>query len=369
MIIGIDANEANITHRAGVGQFAFHILSSLAKLPSSHQFHLYLKDSPLPDLPPPKPNWHYHIFGPKKLWTKLALPLRLSFNPHHLDCFVSLSHYSPPFLTIPTIPTIHDLGYLSTPEQFTPQVYYQLKNWTAAAISRSSHLLAVSQFTKDEIHRIYHYPLSKISLVPNGVGDPPPISTSSVKSTLTKFRINRPFILCLGTLKPSKNIPRFITAFARFAKSNPRYQLVIAGKKGWLFDDIFLRVKKHHLEDKIIFTDYISESEKWSLLSTATCLAIPSLYEGFGIPAVEAMKIGTPVLAANIPPLAEVIDRQGVFVNPLSVSSIVLGLQKIISPTVQKNLRLSGPKQAGKYTWDSSALQLLTCLESLPDSR
>ena len=125
MIIGIDGNEANVTNRVGVGQYAFHSLLALYDLDQTNQYHIYLKNPPLTDLPPQRKNWQYHVFGPSFLWTKIALPLHLYLDQIKLDLFYSPSHYSPMFSPFPTVPTIHDLGYLQFPQQFTKKDFYQ----------------------------------------------------------------------------------------------------------------------------------------------------------------------------------------------------------------------------------------------------
>ncbi len=356
MLIGIDANEANIEKRVGAGQYAYNLLLSLSRLDQDNQYYIYLKDQPLPDLPPPKKNWQYRIFGPQKLWTKLALPLHLYTDGLKLDLFYSLTHYSPHFSPFPTIPTIHDLGYLDTPDQFTPKDLHQLIYWTKHSLQRAAHVIAVSEFTKAELHRIYHLPLSQITVAPNGVGDIPKIKTSS---TLKKFNIQEPYFLYLGTLKPNKNIPFLIKSFSLFSQNHPEFSLVIAGKKGWLFEEIFSTVQKLHLENKTIFTDYISQNDKWPLIKNATAFIIPSTYEGFGIPAIEAMKVGTPVIASSIPAFKEVVGQAGLFIDPQDPSTLVTSLNLILQPQTRQKLIPLGFKQAKHYTWDYTASQVI----------
>jgi glycosyltransferase involved in cell wall biosynthesis len=369
MIIGIDGNEANIHNRVGVGQFAFHIIQALNHLDPQNQYIVYLKNPPLPDLPPESPRWHYRVFGPKKLWTKVALPINLYLHTLKPDLFFSPSHYSPHFSPIPTIPTIHDLGYLNYPQQFTRKDLAQLTNWTKDSIFKASRLVCVSEFTKSEIQKIYHVDPSRISVVPNGVDQNlalPPLKSD--QKTLQKFHIQKPYFLYLGTLKPSKNIPFLIKSYAIFTKTNPSHKLVIAGKKGWLFEDIFQVVKDHHLNDSIIFTDYLTEPEKWSLYRQATCTIIPSLYEGFGIPALESMKVGTPVISSSIPALKEVIGPSGLYIDPFQPQTLANALHQIIKPEVRNQQSKSGLSRVRLFTWQKSASILLGVFQNLPIS-
>ena len=363
MNIGIDGNEANLTQRVGAGQYAFHLLTELAKLPSNNIFHIYLKNKPLSDLPAESANWHYHIFGPPKLWTRFALPFHLYFSKIKLDLFFSPSHYSPLFSPFPTVPTIHDLGYLDRPQDFNAKDIHQLINWTKQSLHRAKHIIAVSQFTKNELVRIYKLEPQKISIVPNGVADPPEINNPSI--VLSKFNIRQPYFIDVGTLKPNKNLPFLISAFAKFHHQNPKFQLVIAGKKGWLFDEVFSTVKKEQIESAVIFTDYISETEKWNLLKNAQALVIPSTYEGFGIPAIESQKIGTPVIASGIPAFREVLDDTAILVNPHDQASLLQAFEEVQKPKIRHKLIADGLKRSATYSWVNSAKSLIHAFNTI----
>lgn len=369
MIIGIDGNEANLETRVGVGQYAFNIIKSLYAIDQTNQYYIYLKSPPLPDMPPTRSNWHYRVFGPSKLWTKLALPFHLYFDGLKLDLFYSPSHYSPHFSPFPTIPTIHDLGYLQTPDQFTKKDFYQLSEWTKRSIYQAKKIVTVSQFTKDELVKTYHINPDIISIAYNGVNQLPQIPENISLNILKKFNITKPYFLYLGTLKPNKNIPFLITAFAAFLKlqntTAPSYQLVIAGKKGWLFDEIFQTVKTEKIENSTIFTDYISETEKWSLYKHAQATVIPSTYEGFGIPAIESQKAGTPVISSNIPVFTEVLQKSTLSINPTDISSLTDALNKITNPLIRSKFVSLGSHQSDKFTWTNSARSLIKIFSTI----
>jgi glycosyltransferase involved in cell wall biosynthesis len=366
MVIGIDGNEANLTTRVGVGQYAYNLLCQLSILDKSNHYYIYLKDKPLPDMPKIRDNWHYRVFGPKKLWTKIALPFHLYTDGLKLDLFFSPSHYSPHFSPFPTIPTIHDLGYLSTADQFTKKDLYQLTEWTKHSLLKAHHVVAVSQFSKNEINRVYGINLNKISVVSNGVGNIPEITTKTSSDILAKFNIAKPYFLYLGTLKPSKNLPFLISAFAAYLKLTRSDQLlVIAGKKGWLFDEIFKTVTKENIEDRVIFTDYISETEKWVLYKKAIATVLPSLYEGFGMPAIESQKIGTPVIVSFIPAFKEVLHGLAIYIDPFITNGLVNAFMEVQNPEIRKILIKLGLSQSQKYTWTSSAKSLLAVFNKL----
>lgn len=362
MIIGIDGNEANLPIKVGVGQYAFNILWELYRQDDKNTYHIYLKSPPATDLPPATPNWIYHVFGPQKLWTKLALPLYLYLQNFSLDFFISPSHYSPHFSPYPTIPTIHDLGYLDTPEQFNRKDIYQLIHWTKRSIRQAHRIIAVSEFTKNEIHRIYQVPLDQIIVVPNGVGQKPILSRATVTQVLKKYSLHSRFFITLGTLKPNKNIPFLLESFHQFlstSSSRAKYQLVIAGKKGWLFHEIFTKVSQLKLKKKVVFTDYITETEKWALLQSAWATVLPSTYEGFGIPAIESQLVNTPVIASQIPAYQEVLQKSALLIDPHQPATLVKALQLICQSPIQKKLIIQGQKTAKLYTWQKSAKTLI----------
>ena len=350
MLIGIDGNEANIQKRVGTGQYSYQLLVALSRLDTKNCYLIYLKDPPSGDMPKSSPTWKYHVFGPKKMWTRFALPIQLYFGTRP-DIFFSPSHYLPLISPVPTVCSIMDLGFLHYPQQLTQKDLYQLTAWTAASIKQAKHVITISQFTKQEIVDTYHYPALRISVVYPGVSPP--------KKIMTDASLPANFFLSLGTLKPSKNIPFLIEAFSSFSQKNPSYKLMIVGKKGWLYDQIFATVKQYNLMDKIIFQDYITEYQKWPLLKQAKALIIPSLYEGFGIPAIEAMAVGTPVIASTSASLLEIVKNYGLLIDPHHPSELTQALSTIILSKSQEKYRKLGYKRAKDFSWNASAQILI----------
>ncbi len=379
MIIGIDGNEANISNKVGVGQYAFKLLWHLYQLDQKNNYIIYLKEKPLSDLPLPRQNWQYKIFGPGKLWTRIALPLHLFTQKERLDLFYSPSHYSPSFSPFPTIPTIHDIGYLKFQQQFTQKDLYQLINWTKESLKKSTQIVTVSQFSKDEIIETYHINPNKIHIAYNGVDEPPKIDQKIQNKILSSYNLKpNNYYLYLGTLKPNKNIPFLIKSFALFLKkqkemsslhqgrmSEGQVGLVIAGKKGWLFDEIFATVKQEGIENNVVFTDFVTEDQKWTLYQNAIASVLPSVYEGFGIPAIESMKIGTPVIVSDIPPFREVVQDCGLFIDPSNPNDLCQKMIEIKNPEIRQKLSKISKPQADKFSWDSTAKSVLQVFEKL----
>lgn len=365
MFIGIDGNEANQNIRVGVGQYAYNLLLELYRQRQNDQYYIFLKQKPLADLPPKTNNWHYLVFGPQKLWTKIALPLHLLLSSVKLDLFYSPSHYSPSFSPFPTIPTIHDIGYLKYQDQFTKKDLYQLINWTKASLDKAIHIIAVSEFTKNELIKTYQTNPKNISIISNGVGQIPLPKDDIAKKTLNKFKIYKPYFLALGTLKPNKNYPFLINSFIEFSKKHPDYQLVIAGKKGWLYQEIENLLNSQKISNKVIFTDYITDNEKWVLLNKALSLVIPSTYEGFGIPAIESLKMNTPVISSDIPSLREVLGETPLYIDPYKSNTLVSAMNKVLDKNTRLRLVKNGQLQIQKFTWANSAKRLISLFHQI----
>ena len=359
MQIGIDINEANVDNRVGVNQYAFRLLKAIY-LGIAHPvcgnmtFHLFHHSPLRDDFPPESSNWQYHRLEPKKLWTRWRLPLELYLKYRHLDLFWTPSHYSPLFSPVPTIVSIMDLSYLHYSDMFKSKDLYQLKNWTKKSIKQAVHILTISEFTKQEIIKHYQVDPTKITVTHLGVG------TFSTTSTLPATSIPEgKYLLYLGTLQPRKNLINLIKAFKIIlaTRNSQLATLVIAGKKGWLYDEIFSLVKKLKLEKQVIFTGFISEAEKINLIKNAQVLVNPSLYEGFGLPVLESMDLGTPVAVSNCSSHPEIVDQAGVLFDPLQPKLIAQGIIKAIENR-QKYSRL-GKIQAKQFSWQKCAQKTL----------
>lgn len=346
MNIGIDGNEANIKNRVGSGQYSFHILKELQKHNKKHHITVFLKDKPHSDMPKKNKLWHYKVIGPKLLWTKFALPLNLAISKKNFDIFYSPTHYSPTPCPIPTIPTIHDIGYLKTKNEFSKKDYYQLKNWTQQSINQAKHIITVSEFTKNEIIKEYKIKPDKITVIPNGITKYKKHTTTECQKVLKKYKITKPYFLSVGTLKPNKNYPFLIRSFAKLTD----YQLVISGKKGWQYDEIIDTVNDLKLQNSVIFTDYVSDRDKNILYQSATATVLPSLYEGFGIPAIESQSFGTPVIVSDIPAYREIMADSAIYIDPTNEKSLIKAL---------KNIKNNKSNNYQRYLWHSSAKKLL----------
>ncbi len=372
MIIGIDGNEANVEKRVGVNEYAFQIIWNLYKLQENgknpHSLIVYLKEKPLFDFPKEKQNFKYKIIPGGGLWVVTKLMPYLLTNPDRLDVLFSPSHYTVPFSLVPRVCSIMDLGYLEFSGQFTKKVFWQLRIWSAMSIIVSKRIISISESVKNEIVRHYPFAKPKISVTHLGYDKErfnTSISSSDVRRVKNRYSIVDDYILYLGTLKPSKNIEGLIEAFSFVVKDYPKLKLVIAGKKGWLFNSIFEKAERLGLKDKIVFTDFFSEEDKPALFRGAKVFALPSFWEGFGLDALYSIACGVPVVASNVGSIPEVVGDAGILVDPHSTNSIANGIKKVLSMNKDEYNKAvtKGLKQASRFSWETTAKKTLEILE------
>lgn len=377
MLIGIDGNEANIKERVGVNQYAFELLKNIHKLQEEwknrYNVIVYLSSRPQKDLPKENSGWKYKIIPGRKLWILTKLMPRLLFDKEKPDVFFTPSHYVPPISIVPRVCTIHDLGYLKFSGQFKKYDFWQLKYWTAISLFISKAIIAVSNSTKDDIVRHYPSVSHKITVTQHGYDKGrfnTNIDNNDVRRVKNKYSIVGDYVLFIGTLKPSKNIEGLLEAWKLVLRNFPSYQLVIAGKKGWLYKTVFKKVKNLKLESKIVFTDFIPEEDKPALISGAKVFTLPSFWEGFGMDALTSMACGTPVVVSDIEALREVTDKAGIFVDPNRVTDIARGITEVLSMSKMsyENLVEKGLSQAEKFSWEDTARKTIKILEKVNTS-
>jgi len=380
MIIGIDGNEANVEKRVGIGEYAFELLmqfyesqkfprSGISLRETNIKYQIYLKDRPREDLPKENERWHYRVIGPRKFWTQIGLPFDLYTNKPRPDVFFTPSHYAPRFSPIPTVISIMDLSYIHFPEMFKKSDLYQLKNWTKYSVKNAKKILTISQATKDDIIKVYRVPENKIVVTYPGIKFEIRNSKSETNSKFkmqnskflkTKYGIEGDYVLFVGTLQPRKNIARLIEAFSRI-KDNT--QLVVVGKKGWLYEEILEAPKKFGVQDRVKFLDFVPDEDLPLFYQNALCFVLPSLYEGFGLPVLEAMKYGCPVITSNVSSLPEAGGDAALYFNPEDISDIAANLRLMITkPQLRKELIKKGFEQIKKFSWEKTARETLKTL-------
>ncbi|MBU1326624.1 glycosyltransferase family 4 protein [Patescibacteria group bacterium] len=372
MIVAIDGYEANVKNRVGIGRYAYEIIWGIYNSRKSKidSFIIYLPDAPLSDLPTETEWWMYRIAKPKRFWTVIGLPLALWLTSPKPDIIFSPTHYIPRFTKVPRVMSVMDLSYLKFPELFRAKDLHQLIHWTKYSVSHAKAIFTISQFSKNDIIKTYRVEPKQVVVTYPGLN-------MAIKSKVeNKYQISKHYILSVGTIQPRKNYTRLIAAFSEFLKLNKQrfgeIDLVIVGKKGWMVEDILEAPKTYHVENRVKFLDFVPDGDLPALYHGALCFALPSLYEGFGLPVLEAMAQGCPVVVSHVSSLPEIAGEAGVYVDPTSVESITKGLLTAVRQRnlMQGKIRVKkGLEQVKKFSWDTAAKQTLEVLTQIGKGR
>jgi len=381
MVIAIDGYEANVSKRVGIGRYAYEILKHIYKIRytkydiQNTNFRIYLPTEPLADMPKETSWWTYHVVGPKKFWTFIGLPLALFRDSPKADAVFSPTHYIPRFIAIPRAMSIMDCSYLAFPELFKAKDLHQLIHWTKYASSHAKAIFTISRFSKNAIIKAYRVNPKQVVVTYPGINT---MLNDKCKmlNMEKKYGIAKHYILSVGTIQPRKNYTRLIAAFSGFLKSNKQrfgeIDLVIVGKKGWIVEEILEAPKTYQVADRVKFLDFVPDNDLPALYRGALCFALPSLYEGFGLPVLEAMACGCPVVVSRVSSLPEIAGESGIYVDPTSVESITKGLLTAVRERnlMQGKIRVKkGLEQVKKFSWDKAAKQTLDMLNQIVKDR
>lgn len=271
----------------------------------------------------------------------------------------------PPRVKGKVITTVHDMTYLRYPETMDPKNLRRIRNGIQRSIDASEIVLTISEFSKREITELLDIPEERLAVVyyaaslGSDTGDFPAVSA--------QYNIRRPYILYVGTIEPRKNLMRLLRAFERLKKeANIPHQLVLAGGKGWVCEDIYRTASEITGNQDVVFCGYVSSAVKNALYANAAAFVFPSLYEGFGIPPLEAMTFGVPVICAGAASLPEVVGDAAALVDPLDEVDIAEGIWKVISnQDYAKALGERGRTRARKFSWEDSAQTLFNLYRSM----
>lgn len=283
------------------------------------------------------------------------LPLILAHQ--HIDIIHSL-HYTHPLYTLSRrVVTIHDLTLITMPELHTLGRKLVFPFFIKHALRFAESLIFVSQATENDAASIVPVSQAIKAVIPLGV-DPKMYNAIYSRQILNEHGVTSPFLLFLGTIEPRKNIGRLIEAFDKVAEEYELLSLVIVGKRGWKYQDVFQRIESSKFRKRILVLGYATEQEKASFLQHSTALVFPSLYEGFGLPVLEGMAAGTPVITSNLSSLPEVGGDAAILVDPFSSEAIADAVRKILDdPQMANAMRVKGKSRAEEFSWQRVAAE------------
>lgn len=306
-----------------------------------------------------------------RLWHRLRLPVPVELWTGPLDLFHATDFTLPPVLPrTRSVLTIHDLAFERYPTETMPGMQRFLSTAVPRSVRRADHIIAVSEATEADLVELYNTPPEKIATIPHGV-DPrfhPQGRLGEGAAIRDRYSLpDGPLVLTVGTLQPRKNHLRLVQAMAQVRE---QATLVIAGGRGWAYEAVHAEIKRLKLTDRVILTGFVDDTDLPALYRTATVFAYPAMYEGFGLPALEAMASGVPVVAANSSSLPEVVGEVGLLVDPLDVDAIAIALDNLLGDAgLRAALRVKGIARAGRFTWARAAELVWEVYEAVLQSR
>lgn len=356
MLIGVDASRAVAAGSAGVGHYSRHLICALAAAGGGHAYRLYANGAPAPDWLPPGADWR--SIAMPRLWTHVRLSAEMALRAP--DALFIPAHVVPPVHPRATVVTIHDLGYLYHPECYGAwqRLYLQLSSAWSAAAARA--VIVDSEATRSDVMRTLKVPATRVSVAYPGVAERfAPQSPGEVDAVRRRLGLPDRYLLFVGTIQPRKNIRRLLQAHGQVDGAPP---LLIAGGAGWLSEPLLRQARA--APDRVRLLGYVADDDLPALMSGASGFVLPSLFEGFGLPVLEAMACGTPVLVSRSSSLPEIVGDCGIIVDPYSVESIAEGIRALCHETERtQDLALRARERARGFTWERCAATVLAALE------
>jgi glycosyltransferase involved in cell wall biosynthesis len=358
--------------RAGIGRYTIGLLDAILDADSDNEYLLFgwsfsLESQKITSYA--RPNVHFRIARiPGALrryyWTRLTHP-RLSSLVGRFDVFHSADPLLPPLDEEPALITVYDLASRHFPGMFEKYVL-SLEKYVHRTIHRADAIIVPSEFTKTDLLKAGDVDEGKIHVIPPPVGAPKPGSAESDREVLRRHSLEAPFILTVGTIEPRKNHLNLIRAFEQAGRREKDFHLVIAGKLGWHYSEALEAMRSSPLGDRIHYLEYVSEGDLEVLYRSARCVVYPSFFEGGGLPVLEAMAAGTPVVTSDSSAMKEVGEGASLLVNPSDPDDIAAGFLKVLRDSaLARDLVRKGRERAGKFSASASAQKLLALYRSL----
>jgi glycosyltransferase involved in cell wall biosynthesis len=362
-VIAIDYTAA-LQQGGGIGRYTRELVAALAALDDQTEFRLFVagrRPRKLPDPPGPNFTWATTRLSPEWLaraWHRARMPLPIERWTGPIALLHAPDFTLPPTQRLTrTLLTVHDLSFIRAPETADPGLREYLNEVVPRSIKRADHILADSESTRQDLIELYRTPPGKISVLYSGVSDRfyPILDESARQSVRERYRIGgRPYIFSVGTVQPRKNYGRLVEALHRLER--PDLKLVIAGDKGWLNDPLYEQIDSLGMSEQVQFLGFTADDDLPALYSAAEVFAFPSLYEGFGLPPLEAMACGVPVVASNTSSLPEVVASAALTVDPTDVEALADALRRLLDDHGLRNTLINrGQLRVQGFSWTASA--------------
>src|SRR5437588_2422250 len=364
MHIAIDAHSVG-TQLAGNETYAVNLIEALAEIDQSNLYTLYVtKQSAIDRFKDRWTNFKIRQTLPHTPLVRVPLTLSAELRRNPVDV-LHVQYTAPPLAPCPVVATIHDLSFEHLPETFNRRSRAQLRLTVRRTARKAAQILTLSEFSRRDIVDTYRIAPDRVSVTPAAA--PSHFKPIEDETELRKIReiygIERDYILSVSSIQPRKNLIRLIEAYSCLRGLRPEGklpQLILVGKRGWLDNETFRAAQRHSANNDIAFTGYVAENDLSALYSGATCFVYPSFFEGFGLPVLEAMQCGAPVIAGNRTSIPEVVGDAALFFDPFDTTALAQAISKMIDNSdFRSEMRVKGLARAREVDWKQTARMTL----------
>ena len=368
MRIAIDAHSVG-TRLGGNESYATNLIEALAEIDSVNQYTVFVTRREARDRFSNRwPNFQVRATLPHTPFIRIPLILSAELRRNRVDV-LHVQFTAPPFSPCPVVVSIHDLSFEHLPQTFKRRSRMQLRMTVRRSARSAAQVIALSEHTRTDLINTYNLHPEKVTVVPlaaparfGPVGD-----DNELQRVRQTYGIDGDYILSVGSIQPRKNLRRLIEAYSLLRHAKPEGklpQLVLVGKNAWLYEETLRSLEDRNIGASIILTGYVPESDLPALYSGALCFVYPSYFEGFGLPPLEAMKCGAPVIVGNRTSLPEVVGDAALMIDPLDVNAIAAAIQKVMMDSnFRSELRVKGLERAKVFDWKETARKTLAVYE------
>jgi glycosyltransferase involved in cell wall biosynthesis len=353
------------TGLGGNESYATNLIEALAEIDEVNRYTLYVtRREAVERFSNRWPNFSVQSTLPHTPLIRIPLTLSVELRRNPVDV-LHVQFTSPPFSPCPVVVSIHDLSFEHLPQTFKWRSRKQLRITVRRSAREASQVIALSEYARADIITNYKIDPAKVSAIPLAAPAHfrPVKDDEELQRVRQTYGIESDYILSVGAIQPRKNLSRLITAYSRLRRDKPEVKLpklVLVGKCAWLYDETLRTIKELQVSDCVILTGYVPEADLPALYSGAVCFVYPSYFEGFGLPPLEAMQCGAPVIAGNKTSLPEVVGDAGVLVDPYDVAALAAAIENVISDSdLRAQLSVKGLERAKLFDWRETARQTL----------
>ncbi|MBM3188064.1 MAG: glycosyltransferase family 4 protein [Chloroflexi bacterium] len=369
MLVGIDASRAVVPEPTGTENYTRHLVRALLRLGAAHRFRLYFRSTPPETLFLADERVEHCVIPWPRLWTHTRLAWETLRRPP--DVLYVLAHVLPLVHPPRCVVTVHDLGYLHYPQAHGRRQRLYLDWATRRDVHVAQRIIADSQATREDLVAHYHVHPDKIVVAyPAGADGLAPVRDPlALAAVQARYQTGERYFLYLGSLQPRKNLAMLISVFGELVEGGALGQdvrLVLAGKPAWLAEGILTQARDPRLAGRVVLPGYVPGEDLAPLLSGALAFVYPSLYEGFGLPVLEAMTCGTPVVCSSSSSLPEVAGDAALLFDPTDREALAQAMSRIQDDQVlREDLIARGLERARRFTWTACAETVLSVLEDV----